>query len=50
MLLLLFVLLSSGYSCCLSVYLVIYFMILFLISVCEPSRASGNGMATLDVN
>ena len=45
-----FVLLSSRYSCCLAVYLVIYFMVLVLICVCEPIRASGNGMATLGVN
>ena len=50
MLLFLFVLLSSRYSCCPAAYLVIYLMFLVLICVCEPSRTGGNGMATLGVN
>jgi len=45
----LFVLLSSRFSCCLATYLVIYFMFLFLISVCEPSRAGGNGICIMAI-
>jgi uncharacterized membrane protein len=47
MVLFLLVLLSSRFSYCLATYLVIYFMFLSLISVCEPRSASSNGIATL---